>query len=133
MTPEQKIKHTILTNASQSNVVLQSELTNITADTIDELFDSHNENYELQDDISEFRNGTVETDISCPSSRHYESNSVAAKMADGSWVGWTYWYGGGKHGEPEAIDWMNEAYSLDVVEEERLVVIQTFTKTKDPE
>lgn len=27
-------------------------------------------------------------------SRHYESKEVAAEMHDGSWVGWTYWYGG---------------------------------------
>ena len=35
-------------------------------------------------------------------------------------------HGGGKHGEPEAIDWMDEAYDLDVTEEEKLVVVKTF-------
>jgi hypothetical protein len=49
-------------------------------------------------------------------------------MADGSWVGWTYWSGGGKHGEPESISWMSEAYELDVKEEEKLVIVQTFSK-----
>lgn len=24
---------------------------------------------------------------------------------DGTWVGWTYWYGGGKYAEPSAIPW----------------------------
>jgi hypothetical protein len=40
------------------------------------------------------------TDIPAPSSRHYEAKSVAKQMSDGTWVGWTFWYGGGKHGEP---------------------------------
>jgi len=63
--------------------------------------------------------------------RHYESKAVAMKMPDGSWIGWTYWYGGGKHGEPEAIDWMNEAYDVDCHEEEKVVVVQTF-KVREP-
>ena len=75
-----------------------------------------------------FIEGEVETDISTEWSRHYESNGVASRMPDGSWVGWTYWYGGGKHGEPGAIDWMSEAYDLDVVEEEKIVIVRTFTK-----
>ncbi len=84
---------------------------------------------DYQDDYeSAFRSGQVETSIPAPSSRHYESRSVAAKCLDGSWVGWTYWYGGGKHAEPDAIDWLEDAYDLDCVEEEKLVVIQTFTK-----
>ena len=51
-------------------------------------------------------------------------------MPDGSWVGWTYWYGGGKHAEPEVMDWMGEAYPLDCVEEEKMVTVRTFTKRK---
>ena len=49
-------------------------------------------------------------------------------MPDGSWVGWTYWYGGGKYGEPEAIDWMDDAYDLACTEEEKVVTVRTFTK-----
>lgn len=92
------------------------------------------ENYdEVQDCKYEFREGEVETNIPCESSRHYESNSVAAQCPDGTWVGWTYWYGGGKHGEPEAIDWIEHAYNLECVEEEKLVVARTFRKKKDSE
>lgn len=79
---------------------------------------------------SEFRGGQVNTDISAPSSRHYESRSVARKLSDGSWVGWTYWYGGGKHGEPGAVEWMEDAYYLTCTEEEKLVVVRTFTKVE---
>lgn len=76
----------------------------------------------------EMREGAIETGLPCEHSRHYESKSVAAQASDGSWGGWTYWYGGGKHGEPESIDWMNEAYDLDCKEEEKLVVVRTFSK-----
>jgi hypothetical protein len=84
----------------------------------------------VQDARSEVRQGEMETDLPCPSSRHYESKSVAAKLPDGSWVGWTYWYGGGKHGEPEAIDWIDDAYNLNCTEEEKMVTVRIFAKAE---
>lgn len=123
MTPEQKIKHAILTVAAQQAGKIAPEVTD---ETIDDLYD------EAEDDCYDFeyelRQGEIETGLPCEYSRHYEAKAVAAKMPDGSWVGWTYWYGGGKHGEPEAIDWMDEAYDLACVEEEKLVTVRTFTK-----
>lgn len=75
----------------------------------------------------ECREGECSTDVPCDYSRYYESRSVAACI-NGQWVGWTYWYGGGKHGEPEAIDWVEDAYLLDCREEEKLVVVREFKK-----
>lgn len=75
-----------------------------------------------------FREGQVETDIPVASTRHYEAKSVAHQLKDGSWVGWTYWYGGGKHAEPEAIDWMQDAYNLNCVETEEVVTVRKFTR-----
>jgi len=125
MTPEQKIKHAVLQRAhNNSDITLPGP---VTADNVETLYDANNQDYELQDATQEMRSGEVETGLKCEWSRHYESKAVAAKMPDGSWVGWTYWYGGGKHGEPEAIDWMNEAYDLDCLEEEKLVVVRTFS------
>ncbi len=123
MTPAQKIKQRILLDFVEEGS-LSIDPAAITADNVDELYDEH-DSYEVE---CEFREGEVETHLPCEYSRHYESKSVAARMADGSWVGWTYWYGGGKHGEPESIPWMNEAYELDVKEEEKLVIVQTFSK-----
>lgn len=100
------------------------EFTKITAANVDAMY---NELYAYDIEF-EFREGQVETQLECPGSRQYESRSVAAKMLDGSWVGWTYWYGGGKHGDPDSISWMEDAYDLDVKEEEQLVVVQTFTR-----
>jgi hypothetical protein len=37
------------------------------------------------------------------------------------------WFGGGKHGEPGAVEWMEDAYHLTCHEEEKLVVVRTFT------
>ncbi len=125
MTPEQKIKHAIL------NIVAKwadAPAPDVTAENVDELYEAADESY-VQEARSEVRSGEEETGLPCDWSRHYdESKSVAAKMPDGSWVGWTYWYGGGKHGEPEAIDWMDDAYDLDCAEEEKVVTVRTFTK-----
>ena len=125
MTPEQKIKHTILCAfiAEPSNEIDLDPAT-ITAENVDDLY----EEFACDDIAFEFREGDLETHLPCPGSRHYESKSVASKMIDGSWVGWTYWYGGGKHGDPDSVPWMNEAYDLDLKEEEKVVVIKTFTK-----
>lgn len=133
MTPEQKIKHLILLKAAEwSGSPIEVE---VTADNIDALYDEADENDDgyLQDARNEVRCSGEETDI--PDrfiSRHYDCNEVAIKAPDGSWVGWTYWYGGGKHGEPEAMDWMNESYDLTCHEEEKMVIVRTFVKV-DPD
>lgn len=128
MTPEQKIKHAILLKANSVGHIIDFGGAAITAETVDKIFSDSNEDYELQDEISGFRSGEVETNINAPFSRHYECKSVAAQMPDGSWVGWPYWYGGGKHGEPEAVEWMEDAYALDCVEEEKVVTVRTFSR-----
>jgi hypothetical protein len=76
----------------------------------------------------EFRYGGEETNIKAPYSRHYESKSVAAEMYDQSWVGWTYWYGGGKHGCPSEIDWIENAYEVTFTEQVITRLERTFTK-----
>jgi hypothetical protein len=76
----------------------------------------------------DFRCSGEETDLPTDSSRHYECYEVAREMCDGTWVGWTYWYGGGKFGDPQSISWMADAYEVCVTEEERLVVVKTFKK-----
>lgn len=127
MTPEQKIKHAVLLRYESWNDDVN--FPEITAANVDDLYGATDgDDYELQDARNEIRGGAVETGIKCDWSRSYESKAVAAKMPDGTWVGWTYWYGGGKHGEPEAIDWMDEAYDLTVAEEEKVVTVRTFQR-----
>ena len=125
MTPEQKIMWAILVKDAPHH---EEPLPAITAENVSEVYHRLMEEYEFYDAIAELRSGEVETpEIKTEHSRHYESKAVAAKMPDGSWVGWTYWYGGGKHGEPESIDWMPEAYELKVTGE-KVVTTLTFEK-----
>lgn len=123
MTAEQLIKWSILQLAIDSGDIPTLA---ISFETVDELY------YQFRDSTYdyayEFREGEEHTDVSCEYSRHYESYSVASKAPNGIWVGWTYWYGGGKHAEPESIDWMSDSYILNCVEEEKLVIVKTFTK-----
>ena len=131
MTPYQKLQHLILSKAAKWDEI---ELGEVTPENIDDLWDEYENQDSIYDATNEIRQSwDEETDIPCEGSRHYESKSVAAKMPDGSWVGWTYWYGGGKHGEPEAIDWMESAYNIDCVEEARVVTVRTFTKREEPQ
>lgn len=128
MTPEQKLKWAVLAKVAGWDKKPAPEYP---CPNVDELYDALVEEDAHWDGKSEVRGGEVETGLKCDWSRHYESKAVAMKMPDGSWIGWTYWYGGGKHGEPEAIDWMNEAYDVDCHEEEKVVVVQTF-KVREP-
>ncbi|WP_120970832.1 hypothetical protein [Comamonas sp. lk] len=126
MTPVQKLKWAILLKAVAFENIADPGA--ITAENVDRLYDDNNQNWELQDARNEIRCTCQETDFPTPHSRHYECNSVAARMPDGSWVGWNYWYGGGKHGEPEALDWMSDAYDLTCTEEQVMTTKRTFTK-----
>ena len=82
--------------------------------------------WDVMDDV---REGAYETGFDCGGSRHYESKGVAAEF-DGKMVAWIYWYGGGKHGEPSAIDWIDDAYFVNVTEETK--VVKVFTQIEEP-
>lgn len=137
MTPEQKIKWSILKIAYDEGYFEDPEpeilipFEEIDEDNVDEIYDDYEFEY-LGDIKNEFRENGIETEIPVKNhSRYYEQESVAHQAPDGSWVGWTYYFGGGKHGEPEAMEWMNKAYHLDCVEEEKLVIVRTFSKVEN--
>lgn len=120
MTPQDKITLEIIYRASE---FLGEDAPDLKegqsfAEFYDQLLDEGWEDI-LQEARNEIRECGVETGIDRGEwSRHYESEEVAMKVRDGSWVGWTYWHGGGKYGEPEAIDWISGAYDVKCVEEE---------------
>jgi len=125
-TAPQELKFAILSKAV-SNEVISLDLSTVNPENIDEVFDANNGDYELQDEISEMRYGGTVTGIDRGVwSRHYECEEVAKQMPSGKWIGWTYWHGGGKHGEPEAIDWIPDAYFVNVTEEEKVLTVRTF-------
>lgn len=142
MTPEQKIKWALIRKAQSNGDVSSTALNGFTveklAEQIDHLYDTLLVQQDLHQDLeNEFRLGEAHTDIepTHPFERgltYYEKKSVAAQMPDGSWVGWIYWYGGGKHSEPEAIDWMSDAYDLTVEEKPVQIIQRTFTKVVTP-
>lgn len=125
MTPEQKLKWAILARVAQWNDKIAPDYP---CSDIDEQYDELVSQGNHWDAKEEVRSGGVETGLDCDFSRHYESKAVAMKMPDGSWVGWVYWYGGGKHGEPGAVDWMEYAYNLECKEEEKLITVTTFKR-----
>ena len=127
MTPQHKIKWAILEIAYKWDDKVLPD--NLTEELIDELYTDEEYEDSINDAENELRSGQWETNIpESEYSRHYECQSVAAQMSDGSYVGWLYWTGGGKHGEPESMDWIEDAYDVDCVEEERVVVVRKFSK-----
>lgn len=125
MTPEQAVKYIILNKTFLwEGKCIPKDLT---GEQVEELYDECGPHWDAK---SEVREGELKTNLPCDYSRHYESESVAAKAPNGQWVGWTYWYGGGKYGEPEAIDWMEHAYFLDCKEEQKVVTVRTFSKVE---
>ena len=128
LTAEQKVKMLILTRAIDMGY-FDYKLSDITEENLEEVWELGCEDSSLQDAKSEVREGDRETKIPYDGGRHYEAKSVATYCEwDNSWVGWTYYYGGGKHSEPEAIDWIPYAYDVDCFSEEKLVVVHTFSK-----
>lgn len=130
LTAVQKVKFLILSRGHELAGRAAEEFGAISGEHIDADFEAFENEDEYWDAKSEVRQGEIETDLECEWSRHYESKAVAAKLPDGSWVGWTYWYGGGKHAEPEAIEWIEDAYDLTCTEEEKVVTVRTFAKAE---
>lgn len=128
MTPSTKLKYAILNLDAQWQ---GEELpTHLSESAVLDLWDEHEC---IQDAMYEIRGSGTPTGLHSPSSRHYESESVAVQCPNGEWVGFTYWYGGGKHGNPEEIDWIEYAYDVHCTEERKMVVVQTFEKVVDEE
>ncbi len=129
MTASQKLNELII-NKCKEMIKSYGDISNpdnFEAEFEEKLEDGEYEDY-FYDAKNEIRGGEIETDISPEYSRHYEVKSVAAKAEDGSWIGWNYYYGGGKHGEPSEMDWIEDAYDLDCEEEEKLVIVRKFKK-----
>jgi hypothetical protein len=131
MTPTQKIKkHLLLRLVNWRNVRLPDL---DTGEQIDDAYDMYSdiESDTMHDLRSEVRAGQVQTSLQpyiCNARllRDYDADMVAAQMDDGSWVGWTYWQGGGRHGEPSAIQWMEDAIELSCSEAEQVIIVRTF-------
>lgn len=123
MKPETKLKYAILDLAATWNDEILPD--NLTEDQVEEYWEDTGC---LEDAISEIRCSGIETGLPGQHSRHYESEEVAVQCPNGDWVGFTYWHGGGKFGNPEEIDWIQHAYDVECKEEQKLVTVHSFTK-----
>lgn len=123
MKPEVKLKYAILELA----YIWRDEKISTTL-TEEEVIDLWDDEDDIYDAISEIRTSGYDTGLDAPYSRHYESDAVAVQCPNGEWVGFTYWHGGGKHGNPEEIDWIEHAYDVSCVEEQKMMTVRTFSK-----
>lgn len=91
---------------SDSNEVVLSKLT---VENIDSIFDELEYDDAMQDGREEVRCSGIPADLKPKNwSRHFEIDAVA-KNINGTWVAWDYYYGGGKHAEPETCEWIGDA------------------------
>lgn len=129
MKSEYKIKKTILLDFLKDEEA-KKEFGDVSIETEEEIDALWNKagNGWLQDATNEFRHGEEVTGLRTEFDRNYETQAVAGQMFDGSWVGWTFWYGGGKHGQPETIEWISESYPLEMKEQEVTRIEKTFKK-----
>ena len=120
MTAEQKVKALILLAIRGD----RASVPPINKDNIDNTFDA----YDYTDAAQTVREGECVTDCPPVFDRNFETKQVTARLPDGSWVAWTYYYGGGKHAYADEVEWMSSAYHVTCTEEQKLVTVQTFAK-----
>ena len=132
-TAQDVIKELVIENLLESLQISLDELkTKIDYDEEEELLYESVLYYDeslVWDILEDLRSGGIETNLPTEKpSRHYEYYEVAMQTKDGTWVGWTYYYGGGKHGYPEEMPWIENAYLLECEEFEKLVTVREFKK-----
>lgn len=130
MNAQQLLRKAILLKAVQfKNIEPFNEKLN--GEEIDHLYESYNEYDELSDPISEIRCGGIyASNIKAATfSRNYEIDVNAMKIDD-VWVAWDYYYGGGKHGEPEGYDWISDARIVNCEEQEVVKTEYMFSEQK---
>ena len=98
--------------------------------TMEEILENHDDG-SLQDVIYSFRTDGGEATNIQQFDRNYEIEVRAIKL-QGQWVGWWHLHGGGKHSEPEAWPWIENAVFIDLVSEEEVTITKrTFEYKKD--
>ena len=129
LTPTQLIKKAILAKSCQFFEDFKPINSLATGEEIDAAFQDANDKDVTQDATEEIRSSGISTGLPAPYSRNYETE-INAHLIDDQWVGFVYYFAGGKHSEPGAIPWMEDAFLLDCKEELITVTKRTFTKKK---
>lgn len=100
-----------------------------TGDQIEAAYDLAVENDLHWDWRNEVRESGIETNLPAYafSSRDYEVE-IHAQLIDNQWVAYPFYSGGGRHGQPEAVEWMEDAFFVDCEEKQVTITQRTFTK-----
>lgn len=135
MTPQDKLKWRILSAISHIDDDPDTEfLEKFKAlklpEQLDEAWNLAQEWDGWQDLREDFRNQGTRTELQTPWSRHYDCEMHVVQCPDGTWVAFPYWYGGGKHGEPQAIEWITADEIREVSMREETRVVRVFEELK---
>ena len=132
LTAEQKIKALIIYDAYRYRSSTHNSIDLKSAEELEDLYNELKDSADLgnamYDATQELRCSGALTGLPpSVSSRYYEIDSSAVKALDGSWVEFPYIHGGGKHSNPEECDWINYARDIVCSEEEKVVLVRTFS------
>lgn len=105
-------------------------LSKLNEDNIDLIFDELEYDDAMQDGREEVRSSGKVADLKPKNwSRHYEIDAVAMNI-NGTWVAWDYYYGGGKHGEPEEVEWIGDARIVNCEEQQVMKTEYYFSEVE---
>lgn len=127
MNAQQLLRKAILLKAVDfENIVPFKE--NLSGDEIDRLYESYDRWNELADPWNEIRYSGIDCNLKATTwSRHYDVDSKAIKIDD-KWIQFDYYYGGGKHSEPEYFDYIEHAKIVDCTEEQITITKYNFSE-----
>ena len=106
---------------------------------IEELYDSTNlyswigDSDIVREVIHEFRESGEEIDDKVQQDRYYCYQDVARKItgSDELYLGWTYYFGGGKHAQPAEVEWMEDCYLLKCRKVEETRIVKVYEKVEE--
>jgi len=80
--------------------------------------------------ISEFRDSGEPINEKIEEDRYYCYREVAKRITGlcKVFLAWTYYFGGGKYGEPWGVEWMDDCYLVRVKEVEEVRVVKIYEK-----
>lgn len=126
MNAQQLLRKAILLKAVQFKNI-EPFKDGLSGDEIDKLYESYDRWNELADPWNEIRYSGIDCNLKPQtSSRYYEVDSKAIEI-DGIWVQFDYYYGGGKFGEPEEFDYIENAKIVNCEKKEVVVTEYTFS------